>query len=120
MFGRLDQLHIATLSWYRRGKYSVTKTQNMLFKKSEITAVDFANLQQGDVANATFTSFNYRGDFVIGTFVADKKSVQAIIGTKADYKISDLMPLKGCEVEITFSGTKVANGVTYPRYYIQW
>ena len=90
----------------------------MKFQQSNLVPVDFNQLQQGDVANATFASFNFRSGFVFATLVADGQSVSCIIGKQSDYKIADLLPLKGLEVEITYGGTKVTNGVSYPRYYV--
>ena len=92
----------------------------MKFEIKEIKTVDFATLEVGTVANATFKSFNYQSDYCFGTFVADGESVRAIIGTKADCPIKDMLPLKGIQVEVTFAGTKVSNGVSYPSYYISF
>ena len=92
----------------------------MKFAKNNVNAVDFSTLNVNDVASATFKSFNFRKEYIVGTFVADNQSVQAIIGTKNDYKVADLLPLKGAEVEITYGGTRVVNGVTYPSYWVAW
>ena len=92
----------------------------MDFKKTNLTSVDFNKLTEGDVANATLKSFSYRSGYCFGQFVADDETVTAIIGKQEDYKIGDLLPLKGIEVEIEYRGTKVSNGVTYPRYSVQF
>lgn len=92
----------------------------MEFKNSNLKSVDFRNLIEGQVANATLKSFNFRGDYVFATFVAEDETINTIIGNKSDYKLSDLLPLKGVEVEIIFTGTRTVNGVTYPKYYVNW
>jgi hypothetical protein len=92
----------------------------MKFSAQTIKPVDFTKLKTGSVASATLTSFNYVKDYVFGTFVSDGKSIRCIIGSKADYKIMDLIPLKGTEVTIEFAGTKVSEGKTYPIYYMGW
>ena len=97
---------------------SALNLNTMNFTASTLTAVDFTTLQQGSVANATLKSFNYQSGFCFGTFVADGQSVRAIIGSKEDCPIKDMLAIKGLEVEITFGGTKVSNGVTYPKYYV--
>jgi len=92
----------------------------MKFADDTLKAVDFSSLKEGQVADATFKGFNYQSGFVFGTFVADGESIRAIIGEKADYKIGDLLPHKGMQVEIKFGGTKVSNGVTYPKYWVEF
>lgn len=92
----------------------------MIFSPSALKPVNFDNLQVGDVANATLSSFNFQSGYVFATVVADNESVRVIIGSQSEYKIGDLLPLKGLEVQITYGGTKVSNGVTYPRYYISF
>ena len=92
----------------------------MKFEKSSTEVVDFNALKEGDVANATFKSFHFRKDYVFGTFEADGETVTAIIGPTSTYTIASLLPLKGTEAIITFAGTTVSGGVTYPRYYIAW
>ena len=92
----------------------------MVFVDSDLTAVDFKTIQPGQVANATLTSFSYRKDYCFATVVADKKSVTAIIGDKKDYPIKDMLALKGIEVKVIFTGTKVVDGVTYPRYSLEF
>ena len=92
----------------------------MNFTDSKTEVVDFSTLKEGQVANATFKSFHFRKDYVFGTFEADGSTVTAIIGPTATYTIAGLLPLKGTEATITFAGTTVSGGVTYPRYYIAW
>jgi hypothetical protein len=92
----------------------------MRFQANNLQNVDFSTLNVGDVANATLTNFNYQSGFCFGTFVADGQSVRAIIGSKEECPIKDMLPLKGIEVQIQFGGTKVSNGITYPRYYISF
>lgn len=92
----------------------------MKFTASTLKPVDFSALKSGDVANATLKSFNYRSGFCFATVVADDQSVSAIIGKAEDYPIKDIIPLKGLEVEITFTGTKVVEGITYPRYSLSF
>lgn len=92
----------------------------MIFQESSLTPVDYSNLKPGSVANATMKSFNYRSGFCFATVVADNKSVSAIIGKATDYPIKDVLPLKGLEVEIVFVGTKVVDGITYPRYALSF
>tara|TARA_R110000796_G_scaffold63909_4_gene147835 strand:+ start:416 stop:697 length:282 start_codon:yes stop_codon:yes gene_type:complete len=82
--------------------------------------VEFSKLTKGDVANATLSSFNFQSGYCFGTFVADGTSVRAIMGSKEDCPIKDMIELKGIEVTIEFGGTKVSNGVTYPRYYVSY
>lgn len=88
----------------------------MIFSESKLKAVNFNALTVGSVANATLKSFSYRNGYCFATVVADNESVTAIIGKQEDYPIKDILPLKGIEIEITYNGTKVSNGVTYPRY----
>ena len=90
----------------------------MLFKPSSLKPVDFAKLSIGDVANATISSISYSKDYCFASLVADNETVRCIIGSKADYPLKDALLLKGIEVQITFNGTKVDNGVTYPRYLL--
>ena len=92
----------------------------MLFKKSELSIVDFKQLEVGSVANATLKSFNYQSGFCFGTLVADNESVRAIIGKQTDCPIPMMLQLKGIEVEVMFTGTTVKDGITYPRYAIQF
>lgn len=92
----------------------------MNFKKQELQAVDFTKLEQGSVANATLSSFNYQSGYCFGTFVADGSSVRAIIGTKEECPIKDMLDIKGLEVTIEFGGVKVSNGTSYPRYYVSF
>ena len=92
----------------------------MKFAKPTTEVVDFKALKEGDVANATFKSFHFRKDWVFGTFEADGQTVTAIIGNTATYTIASLLPLKGSPAEITFAKTNVADGVTYPCYYVAW
>lgn len=90
----------------------------MKFTKSSLKTVDFSKLEENTVANATLKSFNYQSGYCFGTFVADGDSVRAIIGPAEQYPIKDMLALKGVEVEITYAGTTVSNGTTYPRYYV--
>lgn len=92
----------------------------MIFQDSSLKPVDFSKLQAGQVANATLKSFNYRSGFCFATVVADNESVSAIIGKAEDYPVKDVLPLKGVEVEITFVGTKVVEGKTFPRYSLSF
>ena len=92
----------------------------MNFKKDSLKPVAFDKLTEGMVANATLKSFKYIKDYAFATVVADGKSISCIIGSKSDYKIADLLPLKGMAVEITFGGTRVVDGVTYPKWYLEF
>ena len=92
----------------------------MNFTKDDRQAVDYTQLQEGSVANATFTSFNYYKGLCFGTFEADGQTVRAIIGDADNYPLKELLPLKGIEVQVRFNGTKVSNGSTYPRYTIEF
>lgn len=92
----------------------------MNFSAKNTNAVDYSTLKVGDVANATLKSFNYQSGYCFGTFVADNETIRAIIGTKEECPIKDMIDLKGIEVEIEFGGTKVSNGVTFPRYYVSF
>lgn len=92
----------------------------MLFTKNSLSPVDFATLEVGSVAGATFTSFRYLREWVFGTFTADGHSVSAIIGSREEFPFELLRSLKGEEVQVEFTGTKVSNGITYPRYTINW
>lgn len=92
----------------------------MKFQESSIKPVDFQTLTAGQVANATLKSFNYRSGYCFATVVADNSSVSAIIGKQEDYPLKDLLPLKGIEVEVTFTGTRVVDGVTYPKYSLSF
>ena len=87
---------------------------------TSLTPVDFSKLKELDVANATLKSFNYQSGFCFGTFEADGKSVRAIMGSKEECPIKDMLSIKGVEVTITFGGTKVSNGDTYPRYWVSF
>jgi len=100
--------------------YNLKILLKMVFVDSDLTAVDFKTIQPGQVATATLTSFSYRKDYCFATVVADKKSVTAIIGAKQDYPIKDMLALKGIEVKVIFTGTKVVDGVTYPRYTLEF
>ena len=92
----------------------------MIFQESNIKAVDFSSLKQGNVANATLTSFHYRSGYCFATVTADSESVQCIIGNQSDYPIKDMLAIKGIEVKVTYLGTKASNGVTYPRYALEF
>ena len=92
----------------------------MNFTKDHLVPVDYSQLEEGSVANATFRSFNYYKSLCFGTFEADGQTVRAIIGNAEDYPLKDLLPLKGIEVQVRFGGTKVHNGSTYPRYTIEF
>ena len=92
----------------------------MVFTKSSLKSVDFKTLTEGDVANATLNSFRYQSGYAFATVVADNQSVSCIIGKQDEYRIKDLIELKGIEVQVTYLGTKVVNGVTYPRYALQF
>ena len=92
----------------------------MKFNPSTLKSIDFSKLKEGSVANATLSSFSYRSGYCFGRFVADGVALEAIIGTKEECPIRDMLSLKGIEVSITFAGTKVSNGVTYPKYYVSF
>lgn len=92
----------------------------MKFGKSNLTPVDFSKLKEGDVANATLKSFRYRSEYCFATIVADNTSVECIIGKASDYPIASVLALKGIEVEVQYGGTKVSNGVSYPRFYVSF
>ena len=92
----------------------------MIFKESDLSAVDFTTLKEGSVANATLKSFSYRSGYCFATIVADKESIQAIVGKQEDLPLPMMLQLKGIEVEVKYLGTKASNGVTYPRYSIEF
>lgn len=92
----------------------------MKFVDSDLKPVDFKTLTPGQVADATLTSFNYRSGFCFATVVADNESVSAIIGPKEEYPIKDMLALKGLSLKVRFAGTKVVEGVTYPRYSLEF
>lgn len=92
----------------------------MKFGKSNLTPIDSSKLKEGDVANATLKSFRYRGEYCFATIVADNTSVECIIGKASDYPITSVLTLKGIEVEVQYGGTKVSNGVSYPRFYVSF
>ena len=92
----------------------------MKFTTKTTTEIDFSSLEEGTVANATLSSFNYQSGYCFGTFVADGTTVRAIIGEQSLYPIKEMLTLKGTEVNIEFAGTKVSNGITYPRFYVSY
>lgn len=94
----------------------------MQFVKNTVQPLemDWTTVEEGMVANATLSSFNYSKDYCFATLVADGKSIRAIIGTKAECPIKDMMDLKGIEVQITFFGTNVREGKTYPKFTVSY
>ena len=92
----------------------------MKFAENKNKVVDYTTLEKGSVANATLRTFRCQSGFWFGTCEADGETVSVIIGASTDYKITDLMPMKGMEVTIVFNGTKVVDGKTFPRYSIEF
>jgi hypothetical protein len=88
---------------------------------TEKETVDFSKLQAGkSVASATLTGFNYNKGFCFGTFEADGKSIRTIVGAQAEYPLPVMLGIKGHTCKLTFAGTDVVDGTTYPRYWLSF
>lgn len=94
----------------------------MKFVTIKTKVVDFKNLKENQVANATVKSFDYVKGHCFVTLVGDDNStIRTIMGPRAEHPIKDMLDLKGQSVQVTFGGTNTAqNDKVYPKYYLSF
>jgi len=97
----------------------MTKITNQGFAKPTAKTLDLTLLSEGDVANATLTSFRYMKGWCFGSLLTTTEhSLDAILGSKAECPIKDMLELKGINVSVRFGGIRTVDDKTYGKFSI--